>query len=412
MHLNALASILVLGSTLAVGAQTAPSKATDSPPSAPPQRVSFRNSSIDLKRVDEAIERKAQAAQSTESEVQKLQEERASLKTEVEYSQGKLQAARRRMEVMSAANSLSEVDRWRQEVQTWEGRLKEKESQLKALEDEISSLTSTNNVTASSTGTDTVLPGETLEIFVVEDSAFNGRYQVRRGGYVVIPQVGRVSVAGKDLQGSEKAVAQALEKNQLQRATVMIEKVEGADIKNGPLIYLAGEFKSPRPFRIQPGVSPTLVNVILSAGGFTPNADLTRVKVMRVAGHKGVVEEFDVSRMLDGEGLGSDITLDDGDTVILPRGSANQIYFTGKVKEVGVQPFNPGEKLTVYEAILRRGGFARFANLKKVYVLRSSEDGTKTRIPVDVHGIQKGTKPDLLLEGNDIIVVPEKFFSF
>ena len=63
----------------------------------------------------------------------------------------------------------------------------------------------------------------------------------------------------------------------------MIERKQGADIENGPLVYLSGEFKTPRPWRIPTGVTPTLVNVILSSGGVTDKADLSRVKVMRIA---------------------------------------------------------------------------------------------------------------------------------
>ena len=39
-------------------------------------------------------------------------------------------------------------------------------------------------------------------------------------------------------------------------------------------------------------------------------------------------------------------------------------------------------------------------------------DGTKAKLPVDVKAIKAGKRPDVLLQSNDIIVVPEKFFSF
>ena len=111
---------------------------------------------------------------------------------------------------------------------------------------------------------DLVLPGENLEVFVVEDSSVNGRYPVRRGGYIILPAIGRIYVAGKDIKASEAEVKKALESTQLRHASVMIEKVEGADVESGPVIYLSGEFKSPRAFRIPPGTKATLVSVILS----------------------------------------------------------------------------------------------------------------------------------------------------
>ena len=87
-------------------------------------------------------------------------------------------------------------------------------------------------------------------------------------------------------------------------------------------------------------------------------------------------------------------------------------YLTGSVRRPGFAQLGPNDRMTVYSAILHNGGFARFANLKRVYILRGTEDGTKARLPVNIVGIQKGSEPDLPLQPNDIVVVPEKFFSF
>jgi protein involved in polysaccharide export with SLBB domain len=192
----------------------------------------------------------------------------------------------------------------------------------------------------------------------------------------------------------------------------MVEKVEGSDIATGPVVYLAGEFKFARPFRIPTGTKATVVSVILSCGGVTDNADLTRVKVMRVVANKSVVEEENVEKILEGSGLTSDLTLSDGDVITVPAGSANVIFITGRVARPGSQSLKPGDKLSAYAAILNAGGFGRFADLTKVYVLRASPDGTKVKIPVNVLAIQHGHAADIPLQGSDIIIVPEKFFSF
>jgi protein involved in polysaccharide export with SLBB domain len=175
---------------------------------------------------------------------------------------------------------------------------------------------------------------------------------------------------------------------------------------------LAGEFKHPRPYKIPAGTAPTLVSVYLGSGGGTDRADLTTVKVMRVAALKGVVEEVNLQKILDGGGLTSDVRLNDGDVVTIPSTSANVVYVTGNVKKQGSFQLRSGENLSAYACILQSGGFARFANLKKTHILRALPDGTKTKIPLNVIAIQKGEQPDVPLAGNDIIVVPEKFFSF
>jgi protein involved in polysaccharide export with SLBB domain len=339
---------------------------------------------------------------------EELEEKRQTLEGEVRYAKAKLDSAQKKLSLQTAAGNVEQSDVLNQEINDWEARLRTAKTQLSEIDAELNQLSSGSHGSDS----DVIVPGENLEVFVVEDPSFNGRYQVRRGGYVILPQIGRIAVAGKTIDAAEGAVRKALQSSQLQKASVMIERISGSDIESGPMIYLSGEFKNPRPYRIPLGTSPTLISVILSSGGVTDKADLTRVKIMRMAANRGVVEEVNVQKILDGGSLSSDLTLSEGDVVIVPPGQSNLIYVTGNVKRQGSYHLSPGEKLSAYGAILQSGGFSRFAKESGVHVLRAMPDGTKAKLPVDVPAIRKGKRPDVLLQSNDIIVVPEKFFSF
>jgi len=346
----------------------------------------------------------------SQQEMDDLSNQKETLESELRYAGAKLDEARKRLDVESMAGHADEADKWQQEVADWQTRVKSLQSQLAEVNSDVQGAIQQMQPPAPQEGL--IVPGDMLEIFVVEDNSFNGRYQVRRGGYMILPAVGRIPVAGKTLSEAEGAVRTALESNQLQHATVMVEKVEGSDIETGPVIYLAGEFKNPRPYKIPPGTKATVVSVILSCGGVTDKADLSRVKVMRIVKNKNVVEEENVEKILSGNGLSSDLTLNDGDVLMIPAGSANAVFVTGRVERPGTIPLKPGDKLSAYAAILECGGFSRFADRKKVYVLRPSPDGTKVKIPVDILAIDRGRAADIPLQGDDIVIVPEKFFSF
>ena len=90
----------------------------------------------------------------------------------------------------------------------------------------------------------------------------------------------------------------------------------------------------------------------------------------------------------------------------------NLIYVTGRVKKSGSYRVNEGEKLTAYGAILQSGGFDHFADKGGVHILRSMPDGTKAKLPCSVKDVEKGRRPDIVLQANDIVVVPEKWFSW
>ncbi len=398
-----LHSVFSLGLSLALAFVLSPTKAAE-------PKVAFRKPAVDLavSQADPMNTPKITAPKSR-GEMEDLLEKKQTLEGEAQYAKAKLDAAQKQLALQTAAGNLEAAERLNNEVKDWQARLDSTRQQLAVTQQEFDSAMASASVGSAD---EVIVPGENLEVFVNEDPSFNGIYQVRRGGYIILPQVGRISVAGKNLSAAEAAVKRALQSSQLQTASVMIERKAGADIENGPLIYLSGEFRSPGQWRIPQGITPTLVNVILSSGGVSNNADLTRVRVMRIAASKSVVEEVNVAKILDGGGLTSDLTLGEGDVITIPAGPADVVYLTGNVVRQGSFPLKRGEKMSAYGAILQSGGFSRFADERRVYVLRALPDGTKAKLPVDIVAIKSGRRPDVQLQSNDILVVPEKWFSF
>lgn len=351
-----------------------------------------------------------------QQEVDKLSKERVALQRNLEYYKVKLESALRSLKIAQAATPAPDkesIEKAEKAVDYYQTRIKATEEELAKCEQNLKqAIEAYKKSLIEPLESKLILPGEVLQLFVLEDDSFNGLYQVRSGGYIVLPRVGRVSVVGKDVNEAQKAIKEALEATQLKQATVLIERspgVYGEDAAD--VIYLAGEFKTTGPLKIPAGVKPTLVTTILRSGGVTENADLTRVKLLRLEAGKSLVEEVNVQAIMEGAGLQSDLELNPGDIIVVPA-YAPVVYVTGNVVKPGVIQLSPDEELTAYAAILRCGGFARFAKLTGVYVLRDRGNGEKTRIPVNIKMVQQGKMPDVILQGKDIVVVPEKFFSF
>lgn len=94
--------------------------------------------------------------------------------------------------------------------------------------------------------------------------------------------------------------------------------------------------------------------------------------------------------------------------------SPGRIYVTGAVHGAGPQEIPANEKFTVSKAILRAGGFADFANQRKVKLTRAKPDGSTDTIIVDVKEvIEKGRQDlDAEVKPNDFIVVTERMINF
>lgn len=90
------------------------------------------------------------------------------------------------------------------------------------------------------------------------------------------------------------------------------------------------------------------------------------------------------------------------------------IYVTGMVGSPGPLQIPPNETFTVSKAILRAGGFATFANQRKVKLSRTMPDGSTDVKIIDVKKILERARPELDIEvlPNDLILVPERLINF
>jgi polysaccharide biosynthesis/export protein len=106
-------------------------------------------------------------------------------------------------------------------------------------------------------------------------------------------------------------------------------------------------------------------------------------------------------------------------TVIIALDVANKllgrIYVLGQVRNQGPIDIAINESLTAGKAILRAGGFADFANKKKVKVVRAggAGGGTQNFEMNMVEILEKGkTDKDLVLQPDDFVIVPSRVINF
>ena len=347
-----------------------------------------------------------------QKEIDRLSDRRVSLERETIYVKSKLDNATKQLQLANSGQVATEIEKWQREVAAWTERSKSVSSEISAIDSQMETKIAELRKLASEGSSKVLVSGDPVQVFVVEDESFNGVYQIREGGYIVMPRIGRVQIAGKDLTDAEKTIKSSLEASQLRQATVMLERtVESYTSGSANVVYLAGEFKQTGPLLLPSGYSPTITTIFIRSGGIKDSGDLTRVKLLRLTEGKSLVEEVNVQAILDGAGLTPDVAVQPGDIVVVPA-FANRVYVTGNVKNPGIVQLPIDEELTAYAAILRSGGFSRFAKKGGVYVLRNGGNGEKFRIPVSIKSVQAGKQSDVVLQSNDIIVVPESFFSF
>lgn len=103
---------------------------------------------------------------------------------------------------------------------------------------------------ASRSVSNTIAVGDTLELFVLEDGAFNGNYKVREKGDIILPKVGRISVSGLSPEAAQEKVRGVLESSQLKSASVILDRVQKAGLREFSevpkmLVFITGKVARP-----------------------------------------------------------------------------------------------------------------------------------------------------------------------
>ena len=150
----------------------------------------------------------------------------------------------------------------------------------------------------------------------------------------------------------------------------------------------------------------TARDLIEAVGGFTALADLPNCRVERQTkeGARQVLP-VDLYAIFVDHDLGTNVTLQNGDVVVVPR-LRDQVYVVGEVNRPGAYDYAPGRRLTDYVGLA--GGGTQRAHGKSTVIARLVAGQTES-VPVNLSAAMGGTldqNPELL--PGDVVIVPER----
>ncbi|MEI6234923.1 MAG: SLBB domain-containing protein [Planctomycetota bacterium] len=164
--------------------------------------------------------------------------------------------------------------------------------------------------------------------------------------------------------------------------------------------------------RMEAGEKPLLSRVIAGLGGWKKDADVKKLKILRVKpdGTREVIAPFENAAGTQ------DLMLQNKDIVEVPAkqsakesGPVTSVYISGKVRVPGLYPIGEGG-LRLSKLIMLAGGLTEFAKGSKVTINRPSEPGTLRTIDV-TSILKKGQwELDVDLKDGDVVNVPERAF--
>ncbi len=164
------------------------------------------------------------------------------------------------------------------------------------------------------------------------------------------------------------------------------------------LVNIDGNVKRPMFYEIKPG--ETIQTLIDYSGGFTGDAYSGMVRLTRQSGEGSELynidrEEFASYRLKDGDILTIGTVIDQ---------YANQVELKGAVYRPGTFAIGKGLS-TVKDLITKADGLTEDAYTERALLYREGPELQLEVMSLDLNAILKGTKPDVALKKNDLLVI-------
>ncbi|HEY3377193.1 MAG TPA: SLBB domain-containing protein [Armatimonadota bacterium] len=250
---------------------------------------------------------------------------------------------------------------------------------------------------------------ELMPIYVMGAVKTPGMTDLRAGSGVAeaLAKAGGLTIPAAEaritLQRNGKLVATIAPK-QLTAVPMQRGDILTVDPLRATSVMVTGSVKTPGLFELKDGEG--VVEAITLAGGASDKAALSHVKIVRST---GVMETVDMAQAFRSEKSIVNVKLASGDLIIVPEITSGVVVL-GYVSAPGYYPLADGKRVLLSEVIaLAKGPDLRRAGINKVAIQRTMNDGTQTRMIVDLEHFMKtgDAKSNPEIQPNDIVYVPQ-----
>jgi polysaccharide export outer membrane protein len=262
----------------------------------------------------------------------------------------------------------------------------------------------------------TIGSGDLLGIEVFDVPELSREVRVNDTGYISLPLMpSKVRATGLTPYQLQDKLAELLQTNGLVSTPEVTVSVKE---QHSQPITVIGAVKN--PMVVQAQHSTTLLQALSQAGGIAEDAGSTVIVTRAVpevtnsadpgdpppagAPQTYTINLADVLESGDGR---FNIPLAGGDVVSVPR--AGIIYVVGAVvKPGGFLLQNDLDRMTMLKMLSLAGGATNTAKVKNAVILRKNlSTGQRDQVPVDLSKVMHLKTPDVQLQANDILFVPD-----
>jgi len=235
-----------------------------------------------------------------------------------------------------------------------------------------------------------------LEVWKKDTPMLKRTAEVRADGTVVFPLVGELLVKGR----TEREASRLLKEKIARFVKDPFASVTVTEVRSRKM-YVFGQVKSPGVFPLRRPMR--LLEVVLRAGGVTPEADLARTLFVR----RGKVLPVNLQALLKEGAMENNIYVESGDTLLVPSITDSKVFVFGEVNKPGVVFIRDGN-LSLMEAVSECAGLTPEADPAGIRIIRGPLSRPEIYI-ADINQLVRGNAAhNVPLRRGDIVFVPAK----
>lgn len=248
-------------------------------------------------------------------------------------------------------------------------------------------------------------PEDLLAVSVADSPELTRNFRVSDDGTLALPMMRkRLMVAGKDTPEIEIEIADELVAEQILVQPVV--SVSIAELRSRP-VSVIGAVRHPITFQATGNI--TLLDAITRADGLSDTAGtdilLTRARDPGDAMTGSLVERIPVHQLIDEADPSVNVRLYGGEQIRVPF--AGRVFVLGNVKHSGAFPIQDNNQLTVLKVLAESEGLTPYAKKDAFIFRKEAGKADRDAIVVPIKDILNRKAPDVSLQANDILYIPD-----
>lgn len=252
---------------------------------------------------------------------------------------------------------------------------------------------------------------DSVTIVATKAEDLNKQWRVGASGYLNLPLVGRIQVAGMTAEQLETELQSRLKEYIVDPQV----SVYLSEFRSMP-VTVTGAVERPGVTQVQGAHG--LFDVLMRAGGpkdagefVTVTRRLDRGRISHPAMHEvdgSSVVELPLGSVLEGRGPAADLPIQTGDVITVSNVKQQRlVYILGAVLKPGAVELVAQDKVSLLKLLAVAGGFTNIAARDSTYIRHAAQsDGKVETTTVNISKLLKGKAPDVDLAAGDMVVVP------